>query len=86
MIPKNLTPEVVKSLFNEVFFSRGEEYHNEGKVKLLDIQQKKNHRWRVSSEVQGSDPYDYNVDTQIEQKGNRFIIRGKCTCPLSLSN
>ena len=85
MIPNTLTPEVVKSMFNDIYFHRGQQYHTEGRVTLLDIRKRKSNQWIVDSEVQGSKQYSYDVDIRIEQRGSRFLIRGECDCPMSVN-
>lgn len=85
MIPDTLTPDVVQSMFNASYFRRGQEYHEDGRVLIIDIRSKQYKQWTVVSQVQGSDPFGYRVETLIEQTGDHFGVRGECGCPISIN-
>lgn len=85
MIPQTLTVDIVKSMFNEMYFQRGKKYHKDGRVTINDIIKEKNNTWTVTSEVQGSEPYSYDIEIIIKQKGNSLYIRGECDCPMSIN-
>lgn len=85
LLPATFTVEMVKSNFNEMFFARGKKYHEEGRVKLIEFDQIKKNQWNLVSEVEGGEPYAYDVDISIEQKGKRFDIYGDCDCPVEVN-
>jgi len=77
-----LSTDLIQKNVGSTYFTRGEEYYNNGHVITLEIEEEGDSLADFHSEVAGSKRKPYSQEIYLDWSGDKSLVEGECSCPV----
>ncbi|BCX81288.1 hypothetical protein MIT9_P0866 [Methylomarinovum caldicuralii] len=81
-MPLNLTYTKIRRLCDDLYFERGRDYYQQGRVISLEVEREADNLIVFRAQVRGSGGRVYGQFVRIQERYGSLALKGECSCPV----